>query len=51
MKMLKLIHYAILCIIFSTSCDAKKNLRKLILYYPTGGENIKKDFTPYDNNY
>lgn len=41
-------------IIFITICsysDAVKYLRKLIVYYPTGSENIKKDFTPYNNNY
>jgi hypothetical protein len=50
MKILNVFYCIILSVILSTT-NAKKNLRKLVVYYPTGGENVKKDFTPYDNSY
>jgi hypothetical protein len=50
MKILNFFYYVILSVILSAT-DAKKNLRKLVVYYPTGGENVKKDFIPYNNSY
>lgn len=50
MKILNLFYYVIISVILPTT-NAKKNLRKLVVYYPTGGENVKKDFIPYNNSY
>lgn len=50
---LRLLSYVILCITFFTTVNATKHLRRLVVYYPTGGENTRnlKDFKVYNNNF